>query len=74
MAEIITRRWKKGKCVAETREETDWEPNAADLDRVTVSCACGNTFDMPRDALAFGVYCGQCGEPGKMKVVADPAS
>lgn len=78
MAEVITRKWKNGKCIEETRSEIDWEPNEADLDQVTVGCECGNRFDIPWDALAFGggfdgMYCGQCGETGKMKVIADPA-
>lgn len=51
--------------------------NEADLDIVLVGCECGNQFDIPWDALAFcgfrGMHCGQCGEMGKMKVIADPS-
>jgi len=70
VTEIITRKWKDGKVVSETRKQFDWEPNAADLDAVTVVCKCRNEFEMPRDAL-FGLpnmYCGQCGTAGKMRV------
>lgn len=55
------------------------ELNEADLDIVQVACECGNTFDMPWDAVAFGalasssMQCGQCGESNKMNVVADPS-
>ena len=77
MAEVITRKWKGGKLIEETKSEIDWEPNEADMDLITIGCECGNEFDMPWDALAFGgfdgMYCGQCGETGKMKVIADPA-
>ena len=71
MAEVITRKWKNGVCVEETREQIDWEPNEADLDTVDIECECGNKFDMPRDCLMFGfdgMYCGQCGESGKFRV------
>lgn len=78
MAEVITRKWKNGKCIEETRREIDWKPNEADMDRVTIGCECGNTFDIPFDVLTIGggfegMYCGQCGEAGKMKVTSDPA-
>ena len=66
MSTLRTRKWLKGKLVSETEEEVNWEPNEADLDRVTVSCTCGNSFDLPRDAL-WGLnemYCGQCGKQG----------
>lgn len=73
MSEIIKRKYAKGKLVKETREHIDWEPNEADLDLVDVKCDCGNKFDMPWDAIAFGgfegMYCGQCGETGKFEVV-----
>ena len=54
-----------------------WKPNEADLDLVQVGCECGNEFDMPWDAVAFGglgerSFCGQCGEAGKMVVINDP--
>lgn len=76
MAKITTRKYCKGKLVSETTEEVDWEPNEADLDLVTVGCECGNTFEMPWDAVAFGglgegSFCGQCGESGKMTIVSD---
>ena len=78
MAEMVTRVWKNGKCVEESRCEVDWEPNAADLDLITVGCECGNTFDIPWDAIAFGgfegMHCGQCGKAGKMKVLEDPVN
>ena len=52
--------------------------NAADLDLVQIGCECGNLFDMPWDASRMGglgenSFCGQCGESGKMTVVADPS-
>lgn len=75
MAEVITRKWKNGECIEETKSEIEWEPNEADLDVVWIGCECGNKFTMPRDCLMFGfddMYCGQCSEPGKMKVIADP--
>ena len=70
MTEIIKRKWKNGKLISETKREVDWKPNAADLDCETVACACGNSFEMPFDAL-FGLpdmHCGQCGEQGRFKV------
>ena len=77
MAEVINRTYKKGKLVSETKEEIDWQPNEADLDIVLIGCKCGNQFDMPWDAVAFGglngSYCGQCGETGKMSVILDPS-
>ena len=78
MAEVITRKWKDGELVEETKSEIDWEPNAADLDIVLIGCVCGNEFDMPWDAVAFGGlgegnYCGQCGKSGTMQVIADPS-
>lgn len=72
MAEVVTRKWKNGKVVEETKSEIDWEPNEADLDVVIIGCDCGNKFDLPRDVLMFGfdnMYCGQCGESGKMNVI-----
>ena len=70
MTEIITRKWKDGKVVSETRKQADWEPNAADLDTVTVACECRNEFEMPWDALfgLGGMHCGQCGVAGAMRV------
>ncbi len=68
MTEVITRKWKKGKLVEETKSEIDWEPTEADLDQVLIGCECGNEFHMPRDCLMFGfdqMFCGQCGKPGK---------
>lgn len=55
-----------------------YELSEADLDVVRIGCECGNNFDMPWDAVAFGglgerSFCGQCGEPGKMKIVQDPS-
>ena len=46
------------------------EPNAADLDTVTVACECKNEFKMPRDALfaLHDLYCGRCSAAGKMRV------
>jgi len=76
MTEVITRKLKNGKCVEETRQHVDWEPNEADLDIVTVGCDCGHTFNIAWDAMAFGcnqINCGQCGEAGKMKIIEDPA-
>ena len=72
--EIITREYKGGKLVSEERKQTNWKPNAADLDVVQVQCKCGNTFEMDWDAVAFGglgknTFCGQCGKEGNMKVV-----
>ena len=70
MVEIITRKWKGGKVVSETTKQVDWELNEADLDCVTVACECGNSFEMPRDAL-FGlsdIHCGQCGKAGRMRI------
>ena len=70
--EIVTRKWKCGEVVEETREQTDWKPNAADLDVVTVRCECGNEYDTPRDCLMFmnseNTFCGQCGKSGRMSV------
>ena len=75
MAEIITRKWKGGELVSESRKEVDWKPNAADLDVVMVGCPCGNKFDMPRDALWClsheSMSCGQCGKSGIMEVISD---
>lgn len=78
MAEVITRKFEKGVLVEEIIKKIDWEPNAADLDVVTVGCECGNKFQMPWDAVAFGglgegTYCGQCGKSGNMQVINDPA-
>jgi len=68
--EIITRKWKGGKIIEETREQSNWKPNAADLDIIQIRCECGNQFDTPRDSLMFlnskNSFCGQCGESGKM--------
>ena len=77
MAEVITRKWKNGELVEEKTEQADWQPNAADLDLVTIGCECGNNFQMPWDAVAFGglgegSFCGQCGSSGKMNVIDDP--
>lgn len=72
MAEVIKRKYEKGKLVSESKETIDWEPNEADLDLIKIGCECGSQFDMPRDCLMFGfdsMYCGQCGETGKMKVI-----
>lgn len=60
--------------MSETTEQVDWEPNEADLDVVQVGCECGNKFEMPWDAVAFGglgdnSYCGQCGKSGLMEVI-----
>jgi len=71
--ELITRKYKRGKIIEETREQTGWKPNAADLDTVTVRCECGNEYDIPRDCLQFLnddlSFCGQCGKSGKMSVI-----
>lgn len=68
--EILTRTWKNGQTVKEKREQTNWKPNAADLDLVLVRCECGNEYDIPRDCLMFlnseNSFCGQCGKTGKM--------
>lgn len=72
MNEIITRKWRDGKVISETKKQVDWEPNEADLDCVTISCECGNSFEMPRDAM-FGLsdmHCGWCNEIGKWKLCA----
>ena len=72
--EIITRKYSGDKIVEETREQTDWKPNSADLDTVRIRCECGNEYDTPRDCLMFmnsdNTFCGQCGKSGKMIVVA----
>lgn len=72
--EILTRKWKGGKVVEESRKQTNWKPSAADLDVVLVGCECGNQYDLPRDCLGFmndeRSFCGQCGQAGKMSVVA----
>ena len=71
--EILTRKYSGGKIIEETREQTDWKPNAADMDTVTVRCECGNEYDTPRDCLMFlndeNTFCGQCGKSGRMSVV-----
>ena len=70
MAKVINRKFKNGKCIEETSSDIDWEPNEADLDCVAIECECGNLFELPRDCLMFGfdgMYCGQCGETGKLK-------
>lgn len=71
--EIVTRKWKNGKVVEESREQTDWKPNSADLDLVQVRCECGNQYDTPRDTLMFLnselSFCGKCEKSGMMKVV-----
>lgn len=73
--EIVTRKWKHGKVVEESRRQTDWKPNAADLDLVRVGCECGNQYDTPWDTLMFLndelSFCGQCGKSGKMKVITN---
>jgi len=73
MAEVVNRKYVKGKLVSETKETIDWEPNEADLDLIKIGCECGNEFEMPWDAMAFcgldGMYCGQCGETGKMEAL-----
>ena len=74
MSEIITRKWHNGVLVEETREPVS-DTLQRQIDRefdnaATVTCHCGNSFPMPRDAL-FGLsdmYCGQCGESGKWSV------
>lgn len=70
--EIVTRKYKDGKVVEEKREQTDWKPNAADLDTVTVRCECVNEYDTPRDCLMFlnseNTFCGQCGKSGMMSL------
>lgn len=75
--EIVTHKWENGEVVEEKRKQTDWKPNAADLDIVLVGCECGNQYDMPWDALMFlndeNSYCGQCGKSGKMGVISDPS-
>jgi len=72
--EILTRKWKGGKVVEEKRDQTDWKPNAADLDIIQIRCECGNQFDTPRDALMFlnvkNSFCGQCGKSGKMSLIS----
>ena len=77
-AKITTRKWKSGKLISETTEQVDWEPNEADLDLVQIGCECGNKFEMPWDAVAFGAlddnsHCGKCGESGLMEIIADPS-
>ena len=64
--------------VKETKEQVDIILNDADFNLVQIGCECGHKFDMPWDAMAFGglgenSFCGQCGESGKMQVVADPS-
>jgi len=75
MSEVITRKYVKGILVEETKNNIDWEPNEADLDLITVGCECGNTFEMPWDAMAFcgleGMHCGQCGKAGNLDVIKD---
>lgn len=72
MTEIIKRKWRDGKVVSETREQTDWEPNEADMDQVQVRCTeCRNQFPLPRDACMFldEFFCGQCMAHGALEVV-----
>ena len=66
MGEIITRKWRAGKLVSEIKKQVDWEPNAADLDCVTVGCECGNSFELPMDAMfaLSDMFCGQCEQQG----------
>jgi len=75
--EIVTRKWKNGEVVEEKREQVDWKPNAADLDIILVGCECGNQYDIPRDCIMFmnneNSFCGQCGQSGKMEIIADPS-
>lgn len=75
--EIVTRKWKNGEIVEEKREQVDVKPNSADLDTVLVECECGNKFDIPWDATMFlndeNSYCGQCGQSGNFRVIADPS-
>lgn len=68
--EVSTRKYVNGEFVEETREQLNWQPNAADLDLVHVTCACGNTFDMPWDATMFlgDCFCGQCGKQGPYEI------
>jgi len=69
MSQLITRKWVKGKLVSETKKTVNWKPNEADLDCVTVACECGNSFELPMDAM-FGLndmYCGQCSKKGKFE-------
>lgn len=78
MATITTKKWVKGKLVESKEEHVDFKPNQADLDIVLVGCDCGNQFDMPWDAVAFGglgenSFCGGCGKSGTMKVISDPS-
>lgn len=74
MNKIVTRKWKNGRLIQETSEPVSEELQRR-IDRefdnaATVTCECGNSFPMPRDAL-FGLsdmYCGQCGKSGLWSV------
>jgi hypothetical protein len=77
MAEVVTRKYKKGVLSEETKEQVSWEPNEADLDIVLVGCECGSQHDMPWDCIRYmndeNSFCGQCGKSGKMSVITDPS-
>lgn len=75
--ELVTREFKGGKLVKETRGQVGISYNAADLDIVLVGCECGNQYDTPWDCLMWlndeNSFCGQCGQSGKMRIIANPS-